>query len=48
MGRQVGGPHLGLGGGSLEVDLNFMMREPLFGVRRRTGVGPRSPTSAAT
>lgn len=36
------------GGASLEVDLNFMMREPLFGVARRSSValGDRAPSEA--
>lgn len=36
------------GGASLEVDLNFMMREPLFGVARRksVGLGERPPSEA--
>lgn len=36
------------GGASLEVDLNFMMREPLFGVGRMTSVslGDRPPSEA--
>lgn len=36
------------GGASLEVDLNFMMREPLFGVGRRASValGDRAPSEA--
>ena len=36
------------GGASLEVDLNFMMREPLFGVARRASValGDRAPSEA--
>lgn len=36
------------GGASLEVDLNFMMREPLFGVARRASValGERAPSEA--
>lgn len=36
------------GGAALEVDLNFMMREPLFGVARRASIaiGDRAPSEA--